>query len=295
MLRFYKSLIVLFCLAFALPACAELQLGAELAKQSRRTAAGGIYKVGTPYKIDGDWYYPRENNKYDNVGIASWYGSKFQGRRTANGEIFDMNLLTAAHPTLPMPVLARVTNLANGRALTVRINDRGPFKKNREIDLSRRAAEILGFKENGTAKVRVQYLGKAALYNSRGQLISGQEPESFVIKKPVTPQSTRYVKSSPVGAVEARDLNGKAIPQRKSALAKKNFYVQVGVFSQKQYADNLNNKLDGIGNIRTTSVIADGREFYRVRIGPLNSRLDANIMVDDVLERGHQDAIILEE
>ena len=83
-------------------------------QQGRQTAAGGIYKIGTPYQIMGSWYYPRENPNYDEVGVASWYGPKFHGRRTANGEIFDMNLLTAAHPTLPMPVRARVTNLENG-------------------------------------------------------------------------------------------------------------------------------------------------------------------------------------
>ena len=128
-------------------------------QQGRQTAAGGIYKIGTPYQIMGSWYYPRENPNYDEVGIASWYGPKFHGRRTANGEIFDMNLLTAAHPTLPMPVRARVTNLENGKSIIVRINDRGPFAKDREIDLSRKAAEVLGFRDKGTTSVRVQYLG----------------------------------------------------------------------------------------------------------------------------------------
>ena len=159
-MRFFSNLIVLFSLMVVLPACAQLQLGAELAKQGKRTAAGGVYKVGKPYKIAGEWYYPRENTKYDNIGIASW---------------FDMNLLTAAHPTLPMPVMVQVTNLENGRSMKLRVNDRGPFKKNREIDLSRRAAEILGFKDKGTARVRVKYLHRAPLYNQRGQLISGYD------------------------------------------------------------------------------------------------------------------------
>src|SRR5690606_15026952 len=88
---------------------------------------GGIYKVGNPYQINGIWYYPAENEKYDATGIASWYGPQFHGKMTANGEIFDQHQMTAAHPTLPMPVLARVTNLENGRSVIVRINDRGPF------------------------------------------------------------------------------------------------------------------------------------------------------------------------
>ena len=144
-----------------LAACAGRSM--DDARHGRQTAAGGIYKIGTPYKIEGKWYYPREDTGYVNTGIASWYGAKFDGKRTANGEIFDMDLLTAAHPTLPMPVRARVTNLENKRSIIVRINDRGPFLRNREIDLSRRAAEMLDFKDKGTARVRVEYLGRAPL------------------------------------------------------------------------------------------------------------------------------------
>ena len=97
------------------------------------------------------------------TGIASWYGPQFHGKRTANGEYFDQEELTAAHPTLPMPVLVRVTNLENGRSLVVRVNDRGPFVNGREIDLSRKAAELLGYDRKGTARVRVQYVGRAPL------------------------------------------------------------------------------------------------------------------------------------
>ena len=111
-------------------------------------------------KLKASGIIRKKTRTYDNTGMASWYGPKFDGRRTANGEIFDMDLLTAAHPTLPMPIRAKVTNLENGKSVIVRINDRGPFAKNREIDMSRRAAEVLGFREKGTAsRVRVQYLG----------------------------------------------------------------------------------------------------------------------------------------
>lgn len=124
---------------------------------------GGVYQIGKPYQVGGVWYTPREQPGYDQVGSASWYGELFHGRRTANGEIYDMVSLSAAHPTLPLPVYARVTNLNNGRTIVVRINDRGPYANDRIIDLSRRSAELLGFRNHGTATVRVKYLARAPL------------------------------------------------------------------------------------------------------------------------------------
>jgi rare lipoprotein A len=124
---------------------------------------GGFYQIGKPYQVGDLTYTPRADPGYDRVGNASWYGELFHGRRTANGEIYDMDSLSAAHPTLPLPVYARVTNLNNGRTIVVRINDRGPYARDRIIDLSRRSAELLGFRDNGTATVRVKYLGRAPL------------------------------------------------------------------------------------------------------------------------------------
>lgn len=125
------------------------------------------FKVGQPYKINGQWYRPQMVESYEKVGIASWYGSAFHGRPTANGEIFDMYELTAAHPTLPLPSLVRVTNLENGRSLVLRVNDRGPFVANRLIDLSKGAAQELGFESKGLAKVRVEFMGLARLEDAR--------------------------------------------------------------------------------------------------------------------------------
>ena len=119
---------------------------------------GGRYHVGKPYQVGGRWYYPAEVESYDNVGQASWYGPKFHRRMTSNGEWFDQDYLSAAHPTLPLPSYARVTNLENGRSIRLRVNDRGPYAHGRIIDLSKRAAELLGFHNQGTAKVRVQIL-----------------------------------------------------------------------------------------------------------------------------------------
>ena len=127
---------------------------------------GGIYRVGKPYIVGGRVYVPEEDVNYREEGLASWYGDDFHGRLTANGEVFDMTSLSAAHPTLPMPCYARVTNLANGKSLIVRVNDRGPYHGNRVMDVSSRAAELLEFKNNGVARVRVEYVGRAPLEGS---------------------------------------------------------------------------------------------------------------------------------
>src|SRR6202165_1475704 len=127
---------------------------------------GGTYRIGKPYTVAGRVYVPEEDTEYREEGVASWYGDDFHGRLTANGEVFDMASLTAAHPTLPMPCYARVTNLSNGKSLIVRVNDRGPYHGNRLIDVSNKAAELLEFKGNGVARVRVEYVARAPLEGS---------------------------------------------------------------------------------------------------------------------------------
>jgi rare lipoprotein A len=140
-----------------------------------------MYRVGEPYEIKGVWYYPAVDYNYDKTGIASWYGEQFAGRYTANGEIFDLNQLTAAHTTLPMPSIVEVTNLENGRSLQLRVNDRGPFVDGRLIDVSRRSAQLLGFETKGTTPVRVRILKDAsiqvaeeAMRNSGGAVMLAQ-------------------------------------------------------------------------------------------------------------------------
>ncbi|RUO98812.1 septal ring lytic transglycosylase RlpA family protein [Hyphomicrobium sp.] len=124
---------------------------------------GGSFKLGAPYKVAGRWYVPRDNPGYDEYGVASWYGADFHGRRTANGEVFDANALTAAHPTLPLPCYVYVTNVDNGRTILVRVNDRGPYVNDRLIDMSYAAAKQLGYVSKGRARVRVRYAGLAPL------------------------------------------------------------------------------------------------------------------------------------
>ncbi len=124
---------------------------------------GGRDQTGKPYKVRGKWYYPKEDKTYTAKGPASWYGDAFHGRLTANGEIYDMTHLTAAHPTMPLPSYARITNTKNGSSVIVRVNDRGPYSNNRVIDLSKRAAEMLDYAHSGTADVKVKYVGRAPL------------------------------------------------------------------------------------------------------------------------------------
>src|SRR6516165_1736883 len=132
---------------------------------------GGTYRVGKPYMVAGRMYVPEEDVNYREEGLASWYGDDFHGRLTANGEVFDMESLSAAHPTLPKPCYARVTNLANGKSLIVRVNDRGPYRGNRLIDVSHKAAELLEFKGNGVARVRVEYVARAPLEGSDDRVL----------------------------------------------------------------------------------------------------------------------------
>ncbi|WP_442966697.1 septal ring lytic transglycosylase RlpA family protein [Rhizobium sp. C1] len=146
---------------------------------------GGRDMVGKPYVVKGQVYYPKEDRNYDRVGFASWYGSAFHGRYTANGEIYDTSALTAAHPTFPLPSYARVTNMTNGASIIVRVNDRGPYERGRIIDLSSKTAEMLDMKGHGTAKVRVQYVGRARM--------DGQD-QAFLMASYV-PKGSRFMPS----------------------------------------------------------------------------------------------------
>ena len=156
-----QSLVFGFLGVFALTACAETELLVHTAKSIKTDTTPkpvGDYKVGNPYQIKGQWYYPAEDYQYVETGIASWYGEQFQGRPTSSGEPFDMNQLSGAHRTLPLPAWVRVTNLGNGRSVVLRINDRGPFADpdSRIIDVSYAAAIRLDMVQSGTASVRVE-------------------------------------------------------------------------------------------------------------------------------------------
>ena len=154
-----RKFLIFFLILFFLTSCSETIFLVNSAKKIGTWSEKPKYKIGNPYKINGKWYYPAVNYDYDETGVASWYGPKFHGKKTANGEIFDQNKISAAHKTLPLPSFVRITNLDNGKILhKVRINDRGPFARKRIIDLSKKAAEMLGFANKGIANVRVQIL-----------------------------------------------------------------------------------------------------------------------------------------
>ena len=139
-MNYKKHIFYTFLAVFAITSCSSKKIGlnSTYSQSAALSSSSGSYKVGKPYKIMGQWYYPEENYKYKETGTASWYGEDFHAKYTANGEIYDMNTLTAAHRTLPLPSIVKVTNLENGRSLVLRVNDRGPFAKNRIIDISKR-------------------------------------------------------------------------------------------------------------------------------------------------------------
>jgi rare lipoprotein A len=156
---------------FALAHCSPVNSTYTEDTEQQVPKGGGRYSVGKPYTVNGQTYVPAENSRYRAEGIASWYGSDFHGGPTANGERYDMHGISAAHPTLPLPSYARVTNLDNGRSIIVRINNRGPFAHNRLIDVSVGTAKALDFHRRGTAHVRVEYVGRAPVEGSDDQML----------------------------------------------------------------------------------------------------------------------------
>ena len=269
----------------------------------------GVYKVGDPYQIDNVWYYPHEQPDYDETGIASWYGPDFYGKYTANGELYDGNQLTAAHRTLPMPVNVRVTNLENGKSLIVRVNDRGPYARGRIIDLSRRAAELLDVIKNGTARVRVTYIGRADI---NGAPPPDQTPPEIanalpaVPAPPVNEQALNIVPGVrvappikeeelpapvPSAPLVAPDTEPTGQVEKVSVPATTHLYVQVGAFSKLDNAQRLARSIGG--DMRISALQRGGQTLYRVRTGPLNSVQDADAALARITGIGSGEAQIV--
>ena len=238
-----------------------------------------IYKVGTPYQVAGIWYYPKEQPSYDETGIASWYGTEFSGRLTANGELFDRTAITGAHPTLPMPGIVRVTNLENGKSIAVRVNDRGPYANGRIIDLSERAADLLGYKIKGTARVRVTYLGRANLHGPGFAPPSQETPQEIANAVPAAP--TKLISASSLAPVAGAAT---APPRTISSLPK----------PVAQPAGTVRSEIS-VGQVTQLPVPAhkDGHEIYRVRIGPFQDVNSADVMLGRVHAMGHADVQIV--
>jgi rare lipoprotein A len=249
---------------------------------------GGRYHVGNPYEVGGRTFYPSEVKSYDKVGMASWYGPKFHRRMTSNGEWFDQDYLSAAHPTLPLPSYARVTNLENGRNLVVRVNDRGPFVADRIIDLSKKSAEALDIRRKGTARVRVQYLGPAPLNDDGTHLASMNHGKPVMVAEapPAAPAAPpeqpkpQAVATASLGGVQAGAGDG-------------GIYVQVGSFSDPSNAGRAEANLAGLGPVETMPVDVERGRFYRVRLGPLQDQASAHAVLARIQAAGHHDARVV--
>lgn len=316
------KLIAFFALLFGLSACSEVELASHLSKKAfPPPKSEGTFKVGTPYKIAGKWYHPREDYELVETGIASWYGPQFHGKQTANGEIFDMNELTAAHRTLQMPSLVRVTNLENGLSLIVRVNDRGPFKRGRVIDLSKRAAQLLGFEKNGTAKVRLEVLKRESLQVAeiakRGKSTRGIEValnngtynrdriSSLAFTEPAAgtqpPRIDRVVSEKLAGTpmetvVPGHLKEGEFYPDpivSEQAVTPTSIYVQAGAFTVRDNAYRLRNSLSSLAQANVLPADVDGRTFYRVRLGPVENVDAADELLAKLSMAGNDSAIIV--
>jgi rare lipoprotein A len=315
--------------ALTLAGCAETTLvtnGSKLATEDSNSIPP--YKLGKPYQIEGAWYYPKVDYDYSETGIASWYGPDFHGKSTANGEIFDQNALTAAHKTLPMPTIVRVTNLENGRSIEVRINDRGPFKNNRVIDLTRRGAQLLGFEGQGTARVKVQVMKEDSilLANKVGgaQLAYAGEPEPLaggpnptaapagtVVTQKLPPgQSAPTAATTTPPPQASNSVVGLPKPSAAQAAASipslngsvsyapvkpTNIFIQAGAFLQQSNALKLTQQLASLGQTRVTQARVGTQTFYRVRLGPIAKIEDADALLQKVLGTGQPDARIVVE
>lgn len=249
-------------------------------------------RVGPPYEVNGQWFVPTPEPGYQQTGTASWYGAQFHGQRTASGETFDQAALTAAHPTLPIPSLVQVTNLENGREVIVRVNDRGPFTGNRLIDLSRGAAQVLGFEDAGHARVHVRYLGPAPRrVNGDGTPApeSVHAPASTVQQPEEGPRS--LLSQQPV---ETADLAGAPMDRPVFAPATSSaFFVQVGAFSDPVNAQRVRDAVASAGPVVVDSrTTASGAELFRVRVGPWASREEADAARQTLSTLGYADSVV---
>ena len=308
--RFSRYLSVLGLLTL-LAACAEANLAVETTKVITRKEpdVSGPYKIGKPYQVKGVWYYPQADYNYNETGIASWYGPGFHAKQTANGETYDENDLTAAHKTLPMPSLVRVTNLENGRSIVVRINDRGPFVNNRIIDMSRRGAKLLAFEQNGTAKVRVELMKDESMLLAAKASAKGGDtvspPPAAAPAGAVTAQAlppvggaaapaaatpAKPVQQSAIGAIQTPQVTGQVsvVPVKAS-----NIFIQAGAFLRQANAQQLQLKLSSLGHQTSiTPFMLNQQRFYRVQLGPIASVEEADKLLQRLIDNGHPDARI---
>ncbi|MFN3514429.1 MAG: septal ring lytic transglycosylase RlpA family protein [Phenylobacterium sp.] len=262
--------------------------------------AGGRYKVGAPYQVAGVWYVPKEDPTYDQTGLASWYGDEFHMKTTANGELFDMTMPSAAHTTLPLPSIVEVTNLDNGRKIQVRVNDRGPFVGGRIIDLSREGARQLGFERAGTANVRVRYVGPAPLGPPDRSLRQAsytptpvppaELPRSPIPYEGLTAPAPVAVASSPLTPIAVSTAPA-PIPAASTGGA---YRVQAGAFSDHGRARAVADQVSIAGHAVIEPVQrADGLTLYRVLVTGGADEASAWTTRDQVAALGFADARVI--
>jgi rare lipoprotein A len=262
-----------------------------LAGCSSSPAPPGAYKLGKPYQIQGRWYYPQYDPDYDRTGIASWYGEPFHGRATANGEVFDRRIVTAAHPTLPLPSLVRVTNLANRRELVIRVNDRGPFVGDRIIDLSQEAARQLGFERDGTTPVRVQFVdladarGKPPRPAARNVRMPAPEPAERA--SPPTRVASRQAPAPSTGAQPPKPEAGADMAQCQGQ------FIQVGAFAEPARAQRLVAELYALQVVPVSLVTPAQDHLARVRLGPISDPETTGAALDRLKQFGFSEAFVV--
>ena len=263
-----------------------------------------------PYQINGIWYYPKADPDYNVVGVGSWYGDQFHNRRTANGEIFDMNIPSAAHKTLPLPSLVEVTNLDTGQKMIVRVNDRGPFVGDRVIDLSKAAAQQLGYYRQGVAKVRVKYIGPASksVFDPPRQYARATPPAAAApvrtgprsfddIKEPTQRVQVLPPRPEPDWAQTSAPIQ-QAAPQINPpdpvyASAKSAFRVQAGSFSSRENAEKAVRQLASAGRASIDTIERANGTLYRVTVQAGQDEGSAWSLRDRVESLGYQGATVL--
>ena len=279
--RDYRARAALMVLAAtaSLAACAGPTPRYALRESAPQPSGGGrgsgLHGTDKPYEIGGRWYYPKAQPDYDQIGLASWYGAAEHNHHTANGEIFDQFGLSAAHKTLPLPSIVEVTNLANGRTLRVRLNDRGPFVDGRLIDMSRGAAEKLGFDRQGMTRVRVRYIGPAPALAAEGVMQARLTPKHVVIEPPAP---------APVLA---------AAPETDETPIGDDYRVQVGTFSSPDSARRAAARLGEDVRYVIEPVVGPDATLYRVVLGGYQDEDDALAAQLRINEAGFTDARVL--
>jgi rare lipoprotein A len=252
----------------------------------------GHYKLGNPYQIAGRWYYPSYDPSYAAVGIASWYGYPFHGRATANGELFDRDRPSAAHPTLPLPSIVRVTNLANQRQLELRVNDRGPFVGDRIIDLSQAAARELDFEEHGITEVRVEFVGLADALGTPPQPTAAPSVQVAAQPVPVVarrPSDAPAVRTAALQVAPPAEGGGASGALGKRCLG----FIQVGAFAEPERAVRLAKELDAAMALPVSADLPSVDRYARVRLGPIGDPQEAEAALRWLHGIGHANAFLV--